>query len=80
MLVEGDIDERWNELYPAALQEAAECQQAGSTVECNIHETDVQANTNSLVADKLSSVNDTCYNVHPRKDILSYWRCNCVSE
>ena len=71
MLVEGEIDERWNELYPAALQEAAECQQATSTVQTDIHETDVQANTNILVGDKLSSNTDACYNVHHQLDEMN---------
>lgn len=72
MLVEGgNTDDRWNELYPAALQEAAECQQAGSTVECNIHEDDVQANTNMLIAAKVSSTNDTCYNVHHQPEEMN---------
>ena len=70
LLVEGDIYDRWNELHPAALQEAVECQQTGCTIESDIHQADVEANANIVTGDK-QIASDTCYNIHHQPEEMS---------
>jgi len=72
-LVEGDIDERWNKLHPAALREAVECQQTECIIESDIHQADVEANANIVTGDK-QIVSDTSYNIHHQPALFTKFK------
>ena len=65
ILANGNIEEMWNDLEPATLQ------QAGENLESNIADEDIQSNTNIIVHDKLSAVTDTNFSVDNQPDEMN---------